>query len=69
VATLEVERESLADKAQEMQQVSKVNEALRALAASLELDRELFGLLATHAATALYCTTLHERLAVAGARR
>lgn len=38
VATLEVERESLADKAQEMQQVSKVNEALRALAASLEAE-------------------------------
>jgi hypothetical protein len=26
------------------------------------LDRELFELLATHAATALYCTTLHSRL-------
>jgi putative methionine-R-sulfoxide reductase with GAF domain len=31
------------------------------------LDRELFDLLATHAATALYCTTLHTRLQ--GARR
>jgi len=27
-----------------------------------DLDRELFGLLATHAATALYCTSLHARL-------
>ncbi|PYQ18464.1 MAG: hypothetical protein DMF79_14940 [Acidobacteria bacterium] len=34
-----------------------------------DLDRELFGLLATHAATALYCTTLHQRLAVEGAGR
>lgn len=31
------------------------------------LDRELFALLATHAATALYCTALHARLA-GGAR-
>jgi len=38
VATLEVERESLADKAQEAHQVLKVNEALRALAASLEAE-------------------------------
>jgi hypothetical protein len=28
-----------------------------------EVDRELFGLLATHAATALYCTELHGRFA------
>ncbi len=28
------------------------------------LDHELFDLLATHAATALYCTSLHERIAV-----
>jgi putative methionine-R-sulfoxide reductase with GAF domain len=28
------------------------------------VDRELFDLLATHAATALYCTSLHARLAV-----
>jgi hypothetical protein len=34
-----------------------------------DLDRELFDLLATHAATALYCTTLHERFALQGARR
>ena len=27
-----------------------------------EVDRELFELLATHAATALYCTALHARL-------
>jgi cytochrome c-type biogenesis protein CcmH len=27
-----------------------------------EVDRELFELLATHAATALYCTSLHARL-------
>ncbi len=30
-----------------------------------EVDRELFELLATHAATALYCTQLHEQLAQA----
>ncbi len=29
-----------------------------------DLDRELFELLATHAATALYCASLHRRLAV-----
>ncbi len=34
-----------------------------------ELDRELFDLLATHAATALYCTSLHGKLAIEGARR
>jgi hypothetical protein len=34
-----------------------------------EIDRELFGLLATHAATALYCTGLHATLAAEGARR
>jgi len=32
-----------------------------------ELDFELFDLLGTHAATALYCTSLHSRLAGAGA--
>jgi GAF domain-containing protein len=32
-----------------------------------EVDRELFELLATHAATALYCTQLHEQLAQAAA--
>jgi hypothetical protein len=30
-----------------------------------EIDRELFELLATHAATALYCSTLHARLGTA----
>jgi hypothetical protein len=30
------------------------------------VDRELFDLLATHAAMALYCTALHERQAGAG---
>ena len=34
-----------------------------------ELDRELFDLLANHAATALYCTSLHEKVAAAGAAR
>jgi len=33
------------------------------------LDHELFDLLATHAATALYCTSLHERSAPAEAAR
>jgi Skp family chaperone for outer membrane proteins len=32
------------------------------------VDRELFDLLATHAATALYCTSLHAKLLAAGAR-
>ena len=34
-----------------------------------EVDRELFELLATHAATALYCTSLHAALASEGAAR
>jgi hypothetical protein len=34
-----------------------------------ELDRELFDLLANHAATALYCTALHAKHAAAGAGR
>jgi len=33
------------------------------------LDRELFELLATHAATALYCTSLHARRSLAGVAR
>jgi GAF domain-containing protein len=32
------------------------------------VDRELFDLLATHAATALYCTSLHAKLRAEGAR-
>ena len=34
-----------------------------------DVDRELFELLATHAATALYCTSLHERLPVGDGSR
>jgi len=33
-----------------------------------DVDRELFDLLATHAATALYCTSLHARLGALAAR-
>jgi hypothetical protein len=34
-----------------------------------DLDREIFELLATHAATALYCTGLHAKLAAEGVAR
>lgn len=34
-----------------------------------EVDRELFDLLATHAATALYCTSVHAKLVAEGATR
>ena len=34
-----------------------------------DVDRELFELLATHAATALYCTTLHAALVAEGVAR
>ena len=34
-----------------------------------DVDRELFDLLATHAATALYCTSVHAKLVAEGAAR